>query len=389
MAARGVVIAGGGLAAQRCAERLRRRGFEGPIRMVCDEAVRPYDRPPLSKELLAGQDRPLSFRDHDWYADNDVTLLLGERAAGLNPAAQLLELESGEALGYDQLLIATGAAPRMIPAANRFENAFALRTLADAEALRSQLTPGARLAIVGAGFIGLEVASTARKLGVHVEIVEAADTPLSAILGPRLGLWFAEMHADEGVSLSLSTAVSEFRGNGRVEELVLSDERVLQCDALVVAIGVAPALDWLEGSPLDPRGIPVDAAGRTSLPKVYAAGDAARPWEPALGSYVRSEHWEAAAAQGAAAADAMLGLEPAARAPASFWSDQYGVRIQYLGHAALADSVAIEGDPEARDFTALFTRRGKPVAALLAGRPRALAEIRRLIAKELSDELPS
>ncbi len=357
--------------------------------MVCEEAVRPYDRPPLSKELLAGQDKRLSFREHDWYADNDVTLLLGERASGLDPAAQVLTLASGEELAYDELLIATGAAPRTIPATHRFENSFALRTLADAEALRSQLTPGSRLAIVGAGFIGLEVASTARKLGVHVEIVEAADTPLSAILGPRLGRWFADMHAGEGVSLSLSTSVSEFRGNGRVEELILSDGRSVECDALVVAIGVAPALEWLAGSPLDPHGIAVDAAGRTSLPNVYAAGDAARPWEPALGSHVRSEHWEAAAAQGAAAAEAMLGLEQASRAPASFWSDQYGVRIQYLGHAALADSVAIDGDPAARDFTALFTRRGKPVAALLAGRPRAHAEVRRLIAKELTDDLQS
>jgi NADPH-dependent 2,4-dienoyl-CoA reductase/sulfur reductase-like enzyme len=389
MDSHGVVIAGGGLAGQRCAERLRRGGYDAPIRMVCAEAHLPYDRPPLSKELLAGETCELSFRDSDWYAEHSVELLLGQSAAGLEPAEHSLILESGDALRYDHLLIATGAAPRTLPAAARFSNCFALRTVADAHALRSWLVPGARLAIVGAGFIGLEVAATARKLGVEVTIVEAADLPLVAILGPELGSWFADMHSDEGVSLSLATGVTDFSGNGSVEELTLSDGRRIACDALVVAIGVAPALGWLGGSGLDVSGIPVDPCGRTSLPDVYAAGDAARPWEPVLGEHVRSEHWEAAAAQGAAAADAMLGAEPRLRAPASFWSDQYGVRIQYLGHARLADSVEIDGDPSTRDFTALFTRRGQPVAALMAGRPRALPEMRRLIAKGQLDELPS
>lgn len=381
MDSNGVVIVGGGLAGQRCAERLRRRGYDGRIRMICEEPLRPYDRPPLSKEMLSGSERPLSLRDEDWYADSAVELMLGVRAEGLDAAARAVILGSGERLRYDHLLIATGAAPRSLPAAARFTNAYRLRTLADASALRRELAAGARLAIVGAGFIGLEVAATARSLGVDVTIVEAAPLPLSGILGSELGRWFARMHSEEGVSLELSSGVGEFRGNGRVEELTLADGRTIPCDALVVAIGVAPALDWLAGTGLDLGGVPVDAAGRTPLPHVYAAGDAARPFDAAVGEHVRSEHWEAAAAQGAAAADAMLGTEPASRAPASFWSDQYGVRIQYLGHAAIADSVSIDGDPSARDFTALFTKHGKPVAALLAGRPRALPEMRRLIAK--------
>jgi 3-phenylpropionate/trans-cinnamate dioxygenase ferredoxin reductase component len=384
----GVLIAGGGLAAQRCAERLRRRGFEGPIRVVCEERRRPYDRPPLSKELLAGDERGLEFRSRDWYRDSCVELLLGERAASLDPARRTLALESGEELLYDHLLIATGATPRILAAANRFANSFALRTLDHAVALRRVLFPGARLAIVGAGFIGLEVAATARGLGAEVTVVEAADLPLSGIVGVELGRWFADMHAAEGVRLLLSSKVSSFRGNGRVEELVLASGRTIPCDALVIAIGVDPALDWLRGSGLDTNGIPVDPAGRTSLPGVYAAGDAARPFEPAVGGHVRSEHWEAAAASGAAAADGMLGLSPAARPPSSFWSDQYGVRIQYLGHAQLADSVGIDGDLTARDFTAIFTRRGRPVAALIAGRPRALPKIRHLIAKGNEDGLP-
>lgn len=366
MDSQGVVIAGGGLAGQRCAERLRRRGYDGPVRMVCAEEHLPYDRPPLSKELLAGESaRELSFRDRDWYADNCVELLLGERAARLETAHRELVLESGSVLRYDHLLIATGAAPRLIPAASRFSNSFALRTVTDAQALREWLFPGSRLAIVGAGFVGLEVASTARKLGVEVTIVEAAPLPLVAVLGDELGRWFAAMHVDEGASLSLSTSVNEFRGNGRVEELTLSDGRVVPCDALVVAVGVSPAVEWLGGDALD-------------HPDVYAAGDA-----------TGGAHWEAAAAQGADAADAMLGFAPSPRAPTAFWSDQYGVRIQYLGDARHADSLSIDGDPSARDFTALFTRRGHPVAAMLAGRPRGLPEIRRLIAKGHPDELPS
>jgi 3-phenylpropionate/trans-cinnamate dioxygenase ferredoxin reductase component len=372
MDSRGVVIAGGGLAAQRCAERLRRRGYDAPIRMVSEEPRRPYDRPPLSKELLAGDPvRRLSFREEDWYADNDVELRLGERAAHLDAAGHTLELESGRELRYDHLLIATGAAPRRLPPADRFSNTHYLRTLADASSLRGELTSGARLAIIGAGFIGLEVAATARRLGVEVTIVEVAELPLAGILGARLGRWFAEMHADENVSLKLACEIIDFAGNGRVEQLRLASGETVDCDALVVAIGVAPSLEWLNGSGLDHAGIEVDSGGRTGIPDVYAAGDVCRG----------SEHWETAVQQGVAAADAMLGFAPEPAPPASFWSDQYGVRIQYLGNARLADDVEIDGDPAQRDFTALFTRAGEPVAALLAGRPRALPETRRLIAK--------
>ncbi len=192
MDSHGVVIAGGGLAAQRCTERLRRHGYDAPIRIICGESHLPYDRPPLSKELLAGADHRLSFRDADWYADNSVELLLGERASRLDAPARTLELESGDTLRYDHFVIATGAAPRLLPAAGGFSNSLALRTVADASALRERLVPGARLVIVGAGFIGLEVAATARGLGVEVTIVELEEVPLAGILGPQLGRWFAD-----------------------------------------------------------------------------------------------------------------------------------------------------------------------------------------------------
>jgi NADPH-dependent 2,4-dienoyl-CoA reductase/sulfur reductase-like enzyme len=354
MDANGVVIVGGGLAGQRCCERLRRRGYEGRVRMLCAEAIRPYDRPPLSKELLAGDDQVPTFRDEAWYRDNELELLLGTRAVRLEP--HTVVADTGEQILYDKLLIATGAAPRSIPAAERFENVHLLRTLEDAHTLRDALRPGSHLVVIGAGFIGLEVASTARKLGVRVTIVEAAGAPLETVLGAEVGGWFAGVHSDEGVRLELSTTIDEFRGNGRVEELRLRDGRTIECDVVLVAIGVAPALDWTGLDSL------------RDLPDVHVAGDAAG-----------GQHWEAAAQQGAAAADAMLGLDPPRAPLPSFWSDQYGTRIQYLGDARRADSFEVEGSLAERDFTALFTRAGRPVAALMVGRPRALPEMRRLI----------
>ncbi len=384
----GVVIAGGGLAAQRCCETLRGQGYEGPIRMVCAEPVAPYDRPPLSKELLAGtlEAPALALRPDGWHADNAVELLLGRRARRLDPSARQLELDDGTRLPYQRLLIATGSEPRRIPAAVPFENVHVLRTLADATALRAALAPGARLAVIGAGFIGQEVAATARGLGAVPTIVEALPAPLVGILGAQLGTWFAELHRSEGVDVHLGAGVAGFDGaGGRVERIELADGRRIGCDAVLLGIGVSPATRWLDGSGLDPTGVTTDPVGRSALPDVYAAGDAARQLDPRLGSHVRSEHWESAARQGAAAARAMLGLAPRPATIASFWSDQYGIRIQYVGHAAPGDTVTLDGDPGARDFTAIYARAGRPVAALLVGRPRALPRIRRLIETGATD----
>ena len=380
----GIVIAGGGLAGQRCCETLRARGYEGPLRMVCAEADPPYDRPPLSKDLLAGklEREALTLRPARWHDENGVQLLLGRRAARLDAAAHAIVLDDGERLPYERLLIATGSAPRRLPAAEGFENAYTLRTAADAESLRTELRPGSRLVVVGAGFIGLEVAATARELGVEVTVVEAAAAPLAAVLGAELGGWFAALHSDEGVDMRLATGLEELRGNGRVEEVVLTGGERVACDVLLVGIGVRPDTGWLEGSGLPADGVPVDSGGRTAAPDVFAAGDAALPFDVRLGTHVRSEHWEAAVRGGQAAARAMLGLEPGRALPPSFWSDQYGIRVQYLGRSAGADSVAVDGDPAERDFAALWHRDGRPVAALLVGRPHALPEMRKRLAND-------
>jgi 3-phenylpropionate/trans-cinnamate dioxygenase ferredoxin reductase subunit len=363
-----VLIVGGGLAAQRAAETLRARDHHGPIRVVCGEPVAPYDRPPLSKELRAEP-----FRPAEWYAEQEVELLLGRRAARLDVAARCVTLEDGEQLGYDHLIVATGARPRRLPLFAGRPNVHALRTLADTEALRDALVPGARIAIVGAGFIGQEVAATARGLGAEVTLIEAAEVPL-AVLGPRLGGWFADLHRAEGVRVELGVSVADAGPAGApVEKLVLSDGRTVEADVVLVGVGVVPEIRWLAGSPLG-NGVAVDDGARTAIPHVYGAGDV-----------TGGQHWELAARHGAAAARSILGLPAVAAPPSNVWSDQYGVRIHLVGAVAGADAFEIDGDPDARDFTAVATRRGVTTGALLVGRPRELPSWRRHLAQEIEE----
>lgn len=377
----GVLIVGGGLAAQRCAETLRRRGYDGRVRIACAEAEPPYDRPPLSKGVLAGsvEEAATAFRPGEWYAEQGVELLLGARAEGLDPRARQVTLADGEALAYDKLLVASGGSPRRLPFLEGFENVHYLRTLADARDLRAELARGVRLAIVGAGFIGQEVAATALGLGAEVTMVEALDVPLAPILGAELGRWFADLHLEEGVRLLTGALLEGAHGSRRVEQLLLADGTAIECDVVVVGIGTVPATDWLRDSGLGERGVNVDTQGRTVLPGVFAAGDATVPFDPRFRRHARTEHWDAAAWQGAAAARAMLGEEPGRPPLPSFWSDQYGVRIQSVGHPHLADSVLLEGDPKARDFEAVFVRQGVPVAGLAVSRPRAIPVLRKRI----------
>jgi NADPH-dependent 2,4-dienoyl-CoA reductase/sulfur reductase-like enzyme len=364
-----VLIVGGGLAAQRAAETLRARDHRGPIRVVCGEPVAPYDRPPLSKELRAEPFRPAA-----WYEEQEVELLLGRRAASLDVRAQRVLLDDGASLAYDDLIVATGARPRRLPMFAGRPNAHELRTVADTEGLRAALVPGARLAIVGAGFVGQEVAATARGLGVDVTLIELAAAPLAHVLGPELGGWFADLHRSEGVRVELGVSVVDARPGAvgaPISELLLSDGRVVEADAVLVGVGVAPETRWLAGTPLADR-VAVDDGARTVLRHVYAAGDV-----------TGGQHWELAARLGAAAARSILGLPAVAAPPSSVWSDQYGVRIHLVGEAAGADAVEIDGSPPARDFTAVLRRHGAVVGALLVGRPRELPRWRRQLAQPL------
>jgi NADPH-dependent 2,4-dienoyl-CoA reductase/sulfur reductase-like enzyme len=379
----GIVIVGGGLAGQRCAETLRREGYEGAVRMVCAEAHRPYDRPPLSKELLTGSrvDSSVCYRPEEWYEHHSIDLLLGISATKLDPARHRVALSDGCVLPYGRVLIATGRRPRTLPALEGHDNVSTLRTLDDCRRLRTVLSAHPRLAVVGGGFIGQEVAATARSLGSEVTMIEAAPWPLAGVLGP-LGQWFERLHRSEGVEVLTHCTVDRPIANGAVRALRLSNGRVLAADHVLVGVGVEPDGAWLAGTPLDAAGgVRVDRDGRTAIEGVYAAGDAAATFDPIVGRHVSGSHWEAAGRQGARAARAMLGLDPGAVTTTSFWTDQYGIRIQYLGHALLADSIQVDGNPEARNFTAIFTRAGRVVAALLVDRPRSLPAARELIEK--------
>jgi NADPH-dependent 2,4-dienoyl-CoA reductase/sulfur reductase-like enzyme len=380
----GVVIVGGGLAGQRCAETLRRNGYDAPIRMVCAEPHRPYDRPPLSKQLLAGcaSADPPEYRPPHWYEGESVELLLGVSATELLPAERRVVLSDGSALRYDRLLIATGSRPRKLPLLAGYENVWSLRTLDDCRALRQVAGAGRRLVVVGGGFIGLEVAATMRGLGAEVTIIEAGPAPLAGVLGTKLGQWFTGLHEARGVRVITGRAIERADGNDTVRTLRLSTGEIVEADDVVVGIGVEPDVGWLHGSGLcTAAGTPVDPHGRTASADVLAAGDVAATFDPRLGRHIPGSHWEAAARQGARAARVMLGLDPGDAPLTSFWTDQYGIRIQYLGHARLADAVVFDGDPASANFTATFTRGGRAVGALLVDRPRELPAVRQLIEK--------
>ena len=249
--------------------------------------------------------------------------------------------------------------------------------------LRQVVGVGRRLVVVGGGFIGLEVAATTRGLGAEVTMIEAARAPLAAVLGPKLGRWFTRLHETHGVRVMTDRSIERIHANGTIRALRLSTGEIVEADDVVVGIGAEPDVGWLHGSGLTTTdgGIPVDPHGRTASAQVLAAGDAAATFDPRVGRHVPGSHWEAAARQGARAARVMLGLDPGDAPLTSFWTDQYGIRIQYLGHARLADAVTFDGDPASATFAATFTRGGRAVGALLVNRARALPAIRHLIEK--------
>ncbi|MCX6394371.1 MAG: FAD-dependent oxidoreductase [Solirubrobacterales bacterium] len=374
------LVIGGGLAAQRCIEALHREGAEGPITMVSDEPSLPYDRPPLSKEALSGDEFPdTSFRTAEWYVEHGVELVLGDPATDLETGSGTVWLASGAQHSADRILLATGSRAKMIPGFDAFLNSHVLRSAADARLLRDALVPGTKLTIIGAGFIGLEVASTARKLGVEVTIIEAEDIPLRGILGHELGTWLAAWHRREGVDLRCGTGVAAVKGERVAEAVVLSDGSEIPLDHLLVAVGAAPNSQWLESSGLNvENGIRCNAVGQTDAEGIWAAGDVACHWNDRLGRHHRTEHWEAAGAEARAVAKDMLGLPAGAEPMSSFWSDMYGVRLQHLGKASDTDRLEIDGETDSLDFEAIWYDGDTPTAALAVGRPRSLPALRKL-----------
>lgn len=377
------VILGAGQAGGRAAETLRAEGFDGRVVLVGAEPWRPYERPPLSKGLLLGEtaEETIYLRPEAFYAEQRIELLLGLHATHVEPQSRQVHLSDGHTLGYDRLLLATGVRARSLPVPGAdLDGVHTLHSLADARRLRAALKGGPRVLIVGAGFIGAEVAAACRKRDLAVTMIEALPVPLQRALGPRMGALFAEIHREQGVDLRCSAGVSAFRGKDRVAEAVLEDGATLPCDLVVIGIGCTPETSYLAGSGLAlADGVVVDEYCRTGLPDIYAAGDVARWWHPHLGEHLRVEHWDNAENQGAAAARAMLGrLEPYAPVP-YFWSDQYTHHLQYLGHGAGADQEVVRGSLGRRQFTVFYLRDGLAAAALCLNSPRESMAARRLI----------
>lgn len=382
------VIVGANLAGGRAAETLRDEGFEGRLILVGAEPDRPYERPPLSKDFLRG-DLPkekLYLRPAAYYDEQRIELRLGVRALRLRPDEPVIELSDGTALRFDRLLIATGATPRRlrVPGAE-LPGVRYLRTLPDAEELGAILRRRPRLVVVGAGFIGAEVAATARTLGCDVTLLEMLPVPLGRVLGEQVGRIYAALHVAHGVNLRTSEEVVAFRGAGRVEEVVTASGAVLPCDVVVVGIGVVPEVAWLDGAGITiQNGLVVDELCATSRAHIYAAGDLANWPHPLFGERLRVEHYDNAQQQGAAAARSMLGRGTPYGPVPFFWSDQYDATLQYVGHAAPDDEVVFRGSPGGDAWVAYYLRHGRLRAALGLNRPRDVSLARRLIAAQVT-----
>jgi NADPH-dependent 2,4-dienoyl-CoA reductase/sulfur reductase-like enzyme len=380
---RTVTIVGASLAGLYAAQALRNQGYDGDVVMVGDEPARPYDRPPLSKEFLAGKIDAdvLALESAD--DDLDARWLLGSPAVSLTAATREVVLADGTRVAGDGVVIATGARARALPGTQNLAGVHSLRTIEDAVALRSELRPGARLVVIGAGFIGGEVAATAKALGLDVTVVEAMASPLAGPLGVEMGAVVSGLHAAHGVSLRCGVGVQGLVGAERVEGVELVDGTVLPADVVVVGIGALPNVEWLIRSGIAlGNGIECDHQGRTSIPGVVAVGDCAAWYDPRLGRTHRVEHWTGAMERPAIAVTALLNgagwAEERQAGIPYFWSDQYDVRIQFAGHAAEADSVTIEeGSADGHDVLAVYRRGEVPVGVLGMNQPRLFGRWRR------------
>jgi 3-phenylpropionate/trans-cinnamate dioxygenase ferredoxin reductase subunit len=365
-----MVIVGGGLAGGTAAEALRDEGFDGDVTIVAGEAHPPYQRPPLSKGYLGGSEGrdAVILHSADWYADRGIRLVTGVSATTLDPTAYALHLEDGERLSYDAVLLATGATPRMLPLPGHdLPGVMTLRRLDDSDALAAQLRGGGRrLAVIGAGWIGMEVAATARALGNDVVILEQGAVPLAAALGAEMGEVFWRLHIDHGVDLRTSVGVERIVGDGRAEGVVAGGE-TLPADLVLVGVGAVPNTALAEAAGIElQNGILVDAALRTGAPGVFAAGDVANAFHPVLQRHLRSEHWANALNAGKVAARSMLGLSAALDDIPYFYTDQYDLGMELSGYAPLMSDaeIVVRGDVDAREFIAFWTDDGRVVAGM-------------------------
>lgn len=383
-----IAVVGASLAGLRTVEALRREGFEGRLTMIGAEAGPPYDRPPLSKQFLVDDwpEEKLALR-RDPLEDLDVDWRFGLRAESLDPDVLKLTLSDRSEVEADAIVIATGTQARQLPFGRDLEGVLELRNLTDARALRAALSSASRVVIVGAGFIGMEVAASCRQKGLDVVVVEPLAAPLIRGLGPALGERVAERHREEGVVFHLETAVEGFEGAGRVEAVRLSNGVLLPADVVVVGVGAVPATEWLGGAGLElDNGVLCDATGATRRPGIYAVGDCAR-WENAhYPERPRFEHWTSAVEQAGVVARRIVHEDRTAHAPIPYvWTDQFDLRIAIAGELREGDEMRVLlGSIKEDRFLALFGREGRLVAAVAFKRPRQLHACRRMIGEGVS-----
>jgi 3-phenylpropionate/trans-cinnamate dioxygenase ferredoxin reductase subunit len=392
-----MVIIGANLAGGVAAITLRDEGFTGQVVLIGAEPHPPYERPPLSKKYLQGQKslaeitlRPLAF-----YAERNIETRLGVRARRVDPQARVVELENGEHISYDKVLIATGVRNRQLPLPGaNLPGIYSLRDVADADAIRQEGVAGRKAVLVGMGFIGSEVAATLRQLGVEVAVVEPLKIPLAHILGQEVGRVFESFHREHGVQMYFEDLVTRFEGDGRVRRVITQQGRQLECNFVVVGVGVEPVTEVVAGSgvKLD-NGIVVDEYCQTNIDGIYAAGDVARHYHPLVGRHIRVEHYQNAISQGQAAARNMLGQAQAYAEVHWFWSDQYDYNIQYAGFHGEWDEFVVRGSLEQRDFVGFYLQNQRIGAAVAINRPKDVRLAMPLIqaktpveAKDLADE---
>ncbi len=385
-----IIIVGAGQAAAQAAQSLRQSGFEGVIVMVGEEAEPPYQRPPLSKAFLQGEieaDR-LFLRPPAFYEQQKIDLKTGVRVGAIDRAAQMISTAAGEKLSYDKLLLATGAPPRRLNCQGAdLPGVHYLRTIADSEALRPALASGGRLVIIGAGYIGLEVAASARKAGLKVTVLEMADRVLARVAGKEISAFYEGLHRDRGVDLRLAAALDHFEGRGRIEAAVLKTGEKIPCDCVLVGVGAAPATSLAEAADLRiANGVWTDERTQTSDPSIFAAGDCASHPSPIYGRRLRLESVPNAIEQAKVAGINMAGGAAVYDAVPWFWSDQYDVKLQTVGVSEGADLTVLRGDPAANKFSVWYLQRGRLLAVDAVNDPAAFAASKRLIAANSSPD---
>src|SRR6516165_930084 len=371
MNANAYVIAGASLAGAKAAEGLREQGYDGPVVLIGEETDRPYERPPLSKDYLLGKaDRETMFvHPLAWYAEHDIDLRLGARVTGLDPAAHEVTLADGSRIGYAKLLLATGSTPRRLPVPGAdLDGVHYLRRVADSDRIKETFAAASRVAVIGAGWIGLETTAAARAAGVEVTVLEAAELPLLRVLGREVAEVFAGLHRDHGVDLRFGVQVAEITApGGRADGVRLADGSRIPADVVIVGVGITPNVQLAADAGLKvANGIVTDAGLRSSDPDIYATGDVANAYHPPLGRHIRVEHWANALNQPQAAARAMLGQDVAYDLVPYFYTDQYDLGMEYAGYVEPGgyDQIVFRGDAGRREFIAFWLSEGRVLAGM-------------------------